>query len=68
MLNPNEQQLFEQLGRNPVFREWLVKAQQAELKVLKNNVSIEQVLRAQGATRILDSIEAATSHAVLCVC
>lgn len=55
---PEEQALFEQLGRNPVFRGWLRKESDPRIKVLKANTKLESICQAQGAMQVLDSIEA----------
>lgn len=53
-LTPDEQQLLDQVGRNPVFQNLVLKALSEEFKVLKVNTRMEQVCNAQGAVRILE--------------
>lgn len=57
-LTPDEQHLFEQLGRNPVFMQWLDKMEAPQLKVLKVNTKLEQLCQAQGQMAVLDEIRA----------
>jgi hypothetical protein len=62
MITPEEQALFEQLGRNPVFRAWLQKESDTRIKVLKVNTKLEQLCQAQGAMQVLDAIQALTDR------
>lgn len=59
MLTPDQQHVFEQLGMHPAFRAWVDSQLDAEFKVLKANPVMEQIFRAQGAVRILETIKAA---------
>lgn len=58
-LTPQEQQLFEQLGHSPVFREWLKKREAERLLVLKRNTVVEQLCQAQGAMALVDDMKTA---------
>jgi hypothetical protein len=62
MVTPDEQALFEQLGRNQVFRAWLQKESDTRIKVLKVNTRLEQLCQAQGAMQVLDAIQALTER------
>lgn len=59
-MTPEQKSLFEQLGRNPAFKQWL-QAQDAKLiEVLKKNANVEQLHKAQGAIALVDDMKLAS--------
>lgn len=58
MTPEQKQQLFEQLGRHPVFQQWLAAQEAKWIGVLKANTCIEQLCKAQGAIALVDEMKA----------
>lgn len=58
-MTPEQKQLFEQLGRNPAFRQWLGEKESQRISVLKRNTNIEQLCQAQGGLMLVDEMRAA---------
>lgn len=56
-LSDDERHLFEQLGRNPVFQKWIERELEAEMKTLKANTKLEFLYNAQGAVRVLETLQ-----------
>lgn len=55
-LTPQQKQLFEQLGTNRPFLEWLAGEEADQIKVLKANHSPVTLAQAQGAAQLIDRI------------
>jgi hypothetical protein len=55
-MNPEQRQLFEQLGRRPEFQQWLAAQEARWIGVLKQNTNIEQLCKAQGAIALVDEM------------
>jgi hypothetical protein len=60
MLNAEEQELMQRIGRNPVWQSLLQKRSDAQVSVLKKNSNLEQLCRAQGAVAELDFLQEAS--------
>ena len=56
MTKADELNLFDYLSRQHKFREWLQQKLDAEIKVLKQTVDIDQLRRAQGRAGLLDEM------------
>lgn len=55
-LTPDQQALFDQLGRSPVFMEWLAGEEARQVTVLKVNPNLVQLAQAQGAVQLIDRL------------
>ena len=56
MTKADELDLFDYLSRQRKFREWLQQKLDADVKVLKQTVDIDQLRKAQGRVGLLDDM------------
>lgn len=56
MTKSDEIELFDYLSRQPKMREWLNNKLDVDIKVLKQQIDIDQLRRAQGRCGLLDEM------------